>query len=328
MNKQFFIRIMNWLFFGIMISMTTMSMAAETIDQIVAKVDDGIVTRSRLDEASRPSLEQIHQNYPPDEWDRRDREVRTQILNQMINEGVCLRFARDNQVAVSDAEIEATISTLRENAGIKSDEEFQKQLAMEGITLDALKENLRKQSIVRRVLRNEVYTKIRVTEPEIMDYYKANNDIYQSNAKFRVGVLMIDTESSGLLGNAAAERKIREIHDRLDAGEDFATLVKLHSDGPASENGGDIGFLEEGKALPIVEKTAFQLDVGHYSDPLQTDFGWVIVKLLEKVDAGMKPLQELRDEIEMAVREKKARNLEQEWFDRQRALTYIEILEY
>ncbi|MBN1879243.1 peptidylprolyl isomerase [bacterium] len=302
--------------------------AVEVVDHIIAKVDRSIITASQLREASQPSIEQIRQKYPPEEWDQRIHEVNSQILNQMINEAVCLRFARDNEVVISDAEVEATIMALRDNAGIKTEEAFLQQLAVEGITLDELKENLKKQSIVRRVLRSEVYSKIRVTESDIKDYYESNRDQYQSKAQVRVGVLMVDSESNGPLANAAAEKRIRDLYRQLSAGEDFADMVKNFSDGPSRDQGGDIGFLEEGKALPVIEEKAFQLEVGQFSEPLQTEFGWVIIKVLEKMDAGFKPLKDLRDEIEMTLREKKARQVEQEWFDRQRAMTYIEILDY
>lgn len=326
--KYDMVRIPEILLIAATIFRMSIPVSGNTIERIVAKVDQGIITLIELQEASQPSVEQIRQNYPPEEWDKRIREVRTQILNQMINEGVCLRFARDNKVEVTDNEVEATIMALRENAGIKTDEEFIQQLTAEGITLDELKENLKRQSIVRKVLRSEVYSKIRVTESDIRDYYMANSDQYQSKARVRVAVLIIDNEASGIFGAAAAEKKVRDVHAQLMNGADFAEMVRQHSDGPSPEKGGDIGFLEEGTALPVVEQTANKLNVGEFSEPLQTDFGWLIMKVLEKSGAGTKPLQDHRDEIEMVLREKKARSLEQEWFDRQRAMTYIEILDY
>jgi len=313
----------------LLVQVCVLSVFAEsTLDQIIAKVDYNVITESELAEAMQPSLRQIKENYPPEEWDQRIQEIRRQILNQMINEFVCLRFARDNEIEATDAEVEATILNLRENAGILDDETFKKELAKEGITLEELKRNLGKQTIVRRVLRSEIYSKIRVTETEIKEFYNANRDRYLSRAKVRVAVLMIDTENTGLLSKAAAERKIYEAWEKLKNGADFSELVKDYSDGPERESGGDIGFIEEGKVLPVVEKTAFQMSEGQFSEPLETGFGWVIVKVLEKVESGLKPLAEFRDELEMIIRESKVKDMEQEWFDRQRAMTFIELVEF
>lgn len=87
---------------------------------------------------------------------------------------------RDNDIKVSEAEIESTVLELRQNAGITSEEEFLRQLAAEGITLDELKETLEKQTLVRRVMRSEVFSKLRVTETEIKQYYLDNEDLFKT----------------------------------------------------------------------------------------------------------------------------------------------------
>lgn len=300
----------------------------DIMERIVAKVDYNIITLTDLMEATAPSVQKIRENFPPEDWDNRIRELRSNVLMTMINEYVCVRFARENDIIVTEEELEATIQALRERAGISSDAEFRKQLAMEGITLDELRDNLRRQSIVRKVMRREIQGKVRVTEAEIKEYWKANADQYQTRARVRVAVLMIDSEQSGLFGRQAARDKIYEIHEKLEDGADFAEMVKQYSDGPAVDQGGDIGFLEAGKALPVVEKAAFQIDVGRFSAPLETSFGWVIVKVLEREDAGLAALDTVRDEIENIVRAQKTRDLESEWFDRERAKTFVQIFEY
>jgi peptidyl-prolyl cis-trans isomerase SurA len=302
--------------------------AEEVIEGIVAKVDRYIITQSELNEALQPSIDQITSSFPPDEWDRRIREVRSRILNRMINEYVAVRFARDNDVKVSDAEIEGTIMDMRKSAGIESDEVFKQQLAMEGITLEDLKEILRRQSLLRRVLRGEVYSKVRVTESEIREFYEDNIDEFKGKDRVRAAVLIVNTESEGIFSQAAAEEKIHSLFKKLKEGADFAELVQEHSDGPARNSGGDIGFLERGRVQPAIESVAFELSAGEFSKPVQTDFGWVIVKAVEREDGGIRSFDEVRDELEMRVQESKSLQAEQEWFDVQRAKTFIEIKEF
>ncbi|HPQ38769.1 MAG TPA: peptidylprolyl isomerase [bacterium] len=316
-----------WLLF-LLPTLSTVISAEELAERIVAKVDYSIITLTDLMEASAPSVQQIRENFPAEEWDNRIRELRSNVLMQMINEYVCVRFARDNEIVVTDEEIEATIQAIRERAGMTSDTEFKKQLAMEGLTLEELRENLKRQATVRKVMRREVQSRVRVTESDIREYWKENADQYQSKARVRVAVLMMDTESSGPMGRQVAKDRIYEIHEKLESGADFAEMVKEHSDGPATDQGGDIGFLEEGKALPVIEKAAFSLDVGHFSAPLETSFGWVIVKVLERQDAGLTALDSVRDEIENILKAQRARDLEAEWFERERAKTFIQIFEY
>ncbi len=302
--------------------------APEVVEKIVARVDRHVITQTELDEAAKPSIDQIRQNVSPEDWDQRIREVRSRILNQMINEYVIMRFARDNDIKVSEAEIESTVLELRQNAGITSEEEFLRQLAAEGITLDELKETLEKQTLVRRVMRSEVFSKLRVTETEIKQYYLDNEDLFKTIEKVRPAILLISSGSGNLFSKTAAEQKINELYDQLVNGADFSELVALHSDGPARDSGGDIGFLEKGKIQPVIEKAAFELGVGEMSRPIKIEDGWVIVKLLEKDEAGIKPLEMCREEIERKIQERKAMVAEQEWFDRQRSQTFIEIRDY
>ncbi|MCD4653170.1 SurA N-terminal domain-containing protein, partial [bacterium] len=260
-NSRFaLIVISSFIGFGMILTMPVM--AEETIEKIVAKVDYGIITMSDLTEASMVLLQQIRENYAPEEWDSRIKEVHKRILMQMINEHVCVRFARENEIFVTDEEIDSTINKIRENAGMEDEAAFRKQLADEGISLDELKETLRRQTIVRKVMRREVQSKIRVTEAEIKNFREENRDQYETRARVRVGVLMLDMESQGLFSKSAVEKKAKEIHEKLEKGADFAVLVKEFSDGPATDNSGDIGFLEKGKTLPVIEEVAFQLEVG------------------------------------------------------------------
>jgi len=300
----------------------------EVVERIVAKADYGIITLSQLMEASQPSIQQIRENVPPEEWENRIREVKSGILMQMINEYVCVRFARENEIKVTEEELDATIQAIRERSGMTSEREFRKQLEMEGLTLDELRENLRRQSLVRKVIRSEIQQKVRVTDTEVRRYWKENADQYQKKARVRVAVLMIEAESDGLFSKKAARDRIFDVHERLESGADFGEMVTAFSDGPAVDQGGDIGFLEEGKVLPVIENAAFRIDVGTFSEPLETSFGWVIVKVLEREDAGVKSLSEVRDEIEQILNAQKVRERESEWFEKQRARTYIQIYDY
>lgn len=313
---------------GLFLIISQKVVSEEVIEGIVAKVDQYVITRFELMEALQPSINQIMQSFPEDQWDRRIREIRSRILNQMINEYVVLRFARDNDIRVSDAEIEGTIMDLRQSAGIDSDEDFKQQLAMEGITLDDLKDILRRQSLMRRVLRSEVYSKVRVTEAELREYYEENLEMFKGSDRVRAAVLVAEAGTGGVFAQAAAEDKIRNLYDKLTGGADFAELVRDHSDGPARDSGGDIGFLERGRVQPAIESAAFELSEGEFSKPVQTDFGWVIVKVIDKEKATVQIFEEVRDELEMQIRESKAVQAEQEWFDIQRAKTYIEIMDF
>jgi parvulin-like peptidyl-prolyl isomerase len=298
--------------------------AADLYDKIVAKVDNAIITQSDIDDVAFASIEQIKKQYPKKEWKSHIRQLKKQILDQMINEYVCVRFARDNDIKITDEEIQSHIETLKKNAGIVTDEEFQKELEKENLTLAELKESIKRQSLMRRVLQKEIYSKINITENEIRNYYNEHIDLFKIPAQVHVKLLLLEVPSNS--DENTVKKKAYEIYSKLEEGADFDKLVQKYSAGPSIDQGGDIGVLKQGEGLPEFEKVAFNLDNGEFSKPFRTKHGWNIIKVLDKKERTFISLEKKHDEIELLLKKQKARTLEMEWFEKQRSRTYIEIL--
>lgn len=87
------------------------------------------------------------------------------------------------------------------------------------------------------------------------------------------------------------------IKTRLDEGADFATLAKEESTGPTGANGGDLGWFQDGAMVPEFEEAVAGMEPGEISEPVQSQFGWHIIKLNEKRKAEAPELDEVRDDI-------------------------------
>ena len=94
----------------------------------------------------------------------------------------------------------------------------------------------------------------------------------------------------------ATEPEAKEVAERLKKGEDFATLAKEKSKDPSAE-GGDLGFFARGQMLKPFEDAAFALDVGQISEPVQTQFGWHIIKVEEKRDQPLPSFDQVKEAI-------------------------------
>lgn len=110
----------------------------------------------------------------------------------------------------------------------------------------------------------------------------------------------------------ADEDAAKAIIAELDGGADFAELAKEKSTGPSGPNGGDLGFFGRGQMVPEFEEAAFALAPGEYTkEPVQTQFGWHIIKVDDSRDKVAPPLEQ----VEPQLREEIARELEQEYID-------------
>ncbi len=316
-------RWLNSLLFIFCICSTTLA-AKKILDRVIVRVDNAVITQSDLDEAMMGSIADIKKNYPKEQWKTKLSELRQQVLQRMIDEYVCVRAARDLEVKVTDEEVEAHLKKLWENAGLKSKEAFREALEKEGMTWDEMWDSVKRQSLVSRVMQKEVYSKINITEADIKNYYAAHESVYKIPAAVHVALIMLPVSSGRKSEWDAAETKMNEIYNQLEAGADFSEMVKKYSRGPAVDSGGDIGFVESGKGLPEFEKVAYSLKVGEFSHPFKTPHGWSIIKLLDKRDASLKPLSEVKSDIKELLTMLRSRDLSETWLEKQRAKTFIE----
>jgi parvulin-like peptidyl-prolyl isomerase len=104
--------------------------------------------------------------------------------------------------------------------------------------------------------------------------------------------------------NAAAEQTLeirmrcQKVLDRIKNGENFAEMALLYSEDPSSKGGGDLGFFKKGELLPPLEKAALGLKVGEVSGVVRTDFGFHLIKLIDRKGGHPLPFEEVKEKIE------------------------------
>lgn len=103
-----------------------------------------------------------------------------------------------------------------------------------------------------------------------------------------------------------SEEEAKEIRAEIEGGADFAELAKEKSTGPSGPRGGDLGWFEKGAMVPEFADAAFALEAGEVSDPVQTQFGWHVIKLDERRTKPTPTFEEMRDELEQQLQSEAA----------------------
>ncbi|MBI4443679.1 MAG: peptidyl-prolyl cis-trans isomerase [Acidobacteria bacterium] len=138
-----------------------------------------------------------------------------------------------------------------------------------------------------------------VSEAEVRRYYESRKDDYRSEERAQVSHILLKAQESEPEKMAEAKKKAEELVQKLRQGADFAALAKENSqDESNAGNGGDLGWIVRGQTVPEFEKTAFSLSPGTISDPVQTVYGVHILKVAAHEQARLRPLEEVRGEIE------------------------------
>src|SRR5271157_280818 len=155
--------------------------------------------------------------------------------------------------------------------------------------------------------------KVPVTQAELQQYYNQHQDAYRIPETVTVRHILIKTPTPGADGKVdqagvdAARKKAEDVSKQLKTGGNFAELAKKYSDDPGSaQNGGLLPPLTKGRTVPEFEQAAFNTPVGQTTDLIRTSYGFHIIHVEAKQQARLKPLDEVKVEIETVFKGQKA----------------------
>jgi peptidyl-prolyl cis-trans isomerase D len=162
----------------------------------------------------------------------------------------------------------------------------------------------------------KVASQVQVTPGDLQSYYRDHQDQYRVPEQVNVRHILIKAPLPGPDGKVddnalkAAKAKADDVLNKVKAGGNFADLAKKFSDDTVSaEKGGDLGWINRGQTVPEFEKAAFSLKKGETSGLIQSSYGFHIIQLIDKHDAQLKSLADVKGEIEPIVRQQKAQAL-------------------
>jgi len=138
----------------------------------------------------------------------------------------------------------------------------------------------------------EKITLRKLSETRIKEFYESQYKISAADKEFNASHILLETEPEA-----------SEVQSMLKANKDFSELAKTRSTGPSGPSGGNLGWFSKGMMVPPFEKAVLGLKVGEISDPIQTQFGWHIIKLIDVREKAIPSLEEVRPEIEQSLRQ-------------------------
>ena len=300
---------------------------AEVVDRIVAVVNDEIITLYEFNEAFEPYRKNIENTYKGNDKDALIKQTQEAFFQRLIDKMLIEQEAKKKGISdtVKEEDIMGVIQDMLTKQNL-SMQDFLKNLANEGSSIESIKKDIRSQMIRMRLLRREVKDKIIVTDGEMGEYYNRHRQEYEGKESVRMKQLLLllppgaDKTVKMKLKNEAL--RLREL---IIKGESFDVLTAKYSKGPAAAQGGDVGFIERGTIIPEVEAMAFSLPVDQVSEVIESNIGFHIIKVVDKKGAGLKPITMVREEIKAKLEEEKLDKKFEEWISSVRAKSHIEI---
>jgi peptidyl-prolyl cis-trans isomerase SurA len=279
-------------------------------DGVWAVVDGTPITRAEVDKY-------YHTQLNPDAAEPSQDEalsLKLNILDELVNNKILLEKAKKLGLQAADGEVEDKFTEFKSPY---TEEEFQRQLKQRGYTVDDLRNDIRQQLSIQKVINREVVAKITVTDQDVQDFYNQNRAQFNvKETQYRIAQIVITPHKDPGLRNrknddattdAEARRKAAALLQQLNTGADFSQVAMDYSEDPASAgSGGDLGYVPESslsQSDPALKKAVLALKPGEISGVIALRDSYRILKLVAKEAPGQRELsdpavqQSIRDNI-------------------------------
>jgi peptidyl-prolyl cis-trans isomerase C len=184
--------------------------------------------------------------------------------------------------------------------------EYKVALQKMNISEEKLKSQIREGLAIQQFVDNYLVQEVKVSEAEAKVFYKNNSERFKQPEQIKASHILVkvdnqaDTPTKDL-----ANKKIKDIQKKLEAGEDFALLAKEFSEGPSNINGGDLGYFKRGQMVKPFEDAAFKLIPGEVSDIVETRFGYHLIKVVDKKPESVVSYDNVKDKITQYIEQEK-----------------------
>jgi peptidyl-prolyl cis-trans isomerase C len=255
-------------------------------NKVIAKGKGVDVTRGQLDDEViryKAQAAARGQTIPPEQMVFMER----QFLEQLIQVQLLKAQASEADKAAGKALAEKRVADAKAKLG--SDDAFNRQLKVMGVTPEELLSRWTENAIAETVLKREL--KVNVTDADAKKYYEDNPARFEQPEMVRASHILLlttDPKTNAELTDeqkAAKRKQMEGLLKRARAGEDFAKLAKEHSEDPGSKDKGGEYTFPRNQMVPEFEAAAFSMETNQVSDIVTTKFGYHIIKLNEKIPA-------------------------------------------
>lgn len=266
-----------------------------TMGEPVARVNGVDLYKSEFDELVAGNLQRAQaqgQQLNP----QQEAQLKQQILQGMITREILEQKSAELGIEVTQAEYEQQLQQVRSQ--FESELAFEMALEQEGFSKDSFEQELRRQMRIQKLIQQQVYDEINVTTEQAQAFYEENPDLFEQGDQVAARHILISTQELESDEDIAEARGRAEgIRAELVDGADFAELAQEKSEGPSASRGGDLGTFGRGQMVAPFEEAAFNLEVGEISDIVETQFGFHIIEVTEKIQAQTQSFEDSQERI-------------------------------
>jgi len=284
---------------------------ADVIEQVLVKVNGDIITKTELESRQVAALRQRMNGKDVDPESLKNdeglkkalAEITPRVLVNAIDELLLLQHGKDLGLHLGDDQFKAVVNNIRKEQGLTDDAKFAQALASEGMTMDDLRKQLERQMLIEQVQRQEVGSKLSITEEEARQYYASHPEEFTDAASITLREILIEVPAAqggagvNVAADDEAQKKIADVRARALRAEDFAKLAEEVSASASKATGGLIGPFSHDDMSPALQAMVDKMKPGEITQAIRTPRGYQIFKLESVKAAALQPFDSVRDLI-------------------------------
>ncbi len=308
----------------------SLPLRAELVDGVKAVVSSSIVTIAEVDDFVIPAAQALRRDYAGDQamFQQKLGDALNDGLEQLIERQLILRDFDVEQYRLPDTVVDELVQDrIRDRFGDRIT--LMKTLQAQGQTFEKFRQEVRDQYIVSALrAKNISPDKIIISPYKVETYYLAHQDDFKVEDEIKLRMIVLNQTSADDTNTLSLAN---DILAKIKEGATFSEMATIHSQGSQRNQGGDWGWIERSKLRKELADAALPLKPGQVSDVIETPGSgetpgaYYIMLVEDRHPAHVKPLKEVRDEIEVTLRTQLQKQLEQQWIAQLKKKTFIRL---
>ena len=301
------------------------------VEDIIARVNDQIISRSDYDRALKELDGEGHQRgLTMQQLSEQHKDLLRNLIDQQ------LWLSKGKELGINgETELITRLNELRKQYKMESMEDLEKAAQEQGVSYEDFKASIRNQIVTQEVMRQEVGRHMNVTPGEVRTYFDSHKQEYAQPESVRLSEILISTGTAAPAPEGgsqedpakidAAKAKADDLAAKLKAGADFGQLARTSSDGPTASTGGDLGQFRRGALAKVLEDATFNLEAGQYTEPIRTRQGYIILKVDQHVHGGVPQYKDVEQQVEQDYWDSKMMPAIRDYLTKMREDAYVEV---
>ena len=298
---------------------------AELADGILAIVNNTVITRAQVLEFIAPAMDALRQQYAGQadqvsNFDEKATAIFNDGLEQLVDNQLILHdYETSGYVPLPDSFVNQLVDDrIRQRYGDRIT--LMKTLQAQGETYEQFRKEVRNQYIIMAMRSKNVSQEIVISPYKIEQYYLAHQDDFKVGDQVKLRMIVLNKNSPD---DQSAHRMAEEILTEIKQGAAFAQMASVYSQGSQRSEGGDWGWIDRSVLRKQLADVAFSLKPGEMSGVIDTPQACYLMLVEQKRTAHVKPLNEVRKDIETTLRAQDQSRLEKQWIGELKKKTFV-----